>query len=463
LSGDLDKIPKDSTVHIIDFDGTGASKYIDVHDIDNLGVTINTIAELLVATGKWTDVSGLMWKGLWLDGTYHSGDLVRDGVWTMTPIVPTTTDRPAPQEIGSVQQSVALDSVFSQTNNMSLIKMQHDFTITKAGYFKGVRIKVPIYTIDLTNTIYIKHITSGESTILATNATLLSDVWSTISNEAMLVRVGDVIEVGLVLENIDSSNSITGNWTSNRGGGDPAPQQFIVDDFGTPTTLKISHTDLDSGARGTELDNIPVGSAISLRETGDSTRSVTVRVLTADLTPITATDNTVSVIASGDKEVRDNKECAITSNAGGLSATEYYHLTDHYPTNNPSFATITTKLFYDGVEQADTDDAYGINILFQEASMSADWDLVSYSGGSSDSGSSVSAGVEEAPIDGNPYVRVNGEWWIATSIIAVPPFDASDTVGGSPGDTVFDREIDCGIQIRDDVDLDFEGGTPSAV
>ena len=49
--------------------------------------------------------------------------------------------------------------------------------------------------------------------------------------------------------------------------------------------------------------------------------------------------------------------------------------------NSVDFATITGQLIEDGVEDGTVDDdAFGIDIYFQGANWSPDWDIVSYHG-----------------------------------------------------------------------------------
>jgi len=112
-------------------------------------------------------------------------------------------------------------------------------------------------------------------------------------------------------------------------------------------------------------------------ETGSTKRNIEVLVTAIDTTDTTSTKYTVSLIANGNDNIRDNKNCTLRIDAPvGLSP--YTVISDYWLTPAP-FATVISSLQYDDVVQADVDDAYGIDINFQEMSVSPDWDFLALS------------------------------------------------------------------------------------
>ena len=335
----------------------------------------------VVRIGSINDTS-MKWRGVWLDGEYVTYDVVRDGEWTMI-ANKHTSDRPAPQEIGEDEDSVNVDSLFTDSNDTSIVKMVHNFTMTKSGWLKSLDVRVPFFDGDSVSKITLINLTSGVARVI-NNPILTSDNWVTLAVDNSPIAAGTQLQIWFEFYNASAANAINGGWTSNAGTGIPTSQEFNIDNLSTPTVIEISHTDLDSGNRTTELDGVVSGSIIRLTETGDVNRNIEFKVDTVDLTSGTSTKYTVLAgsINNGQKDIRDNKTVTVHIDVPITQPSRYDKLTAYYPTNNPSWATITTELYFNNVLQAGSVDAYGINLNFQEASISNDWDLVATSEGS---------------------------------------------------------------------------------
>ena len=57
-------------------------------------------------------------------------------------------------------------------------------------------------------------------------------------------------------------------------------------------------------------------------------------------------------------------------------ATEYAEELAVWPAGNPAWATVQSFLFYGETNQNVLDSAFGVDIEFQPASVSADWDII---------------------------------------------------------------------------------------
>lgn len=334
----------------------------------------------------------VQWKGGWVDGTYITNDMVRDGDWTM--VVngnnPSTTDRAAPQTKGSPENSINPTQALTPTSDTSVVKMVHNFTMLKTGWLQQLQVRVPFWDLDSVSRVTLVDVTNGGAVVI-NNPILKSDDWVNLLIGNTLYEAGTVGEVWFEFYNSTKVNNINGDWKSNIGTGIPSNEEFNIDNAINPTVIEIDHDDLSSTDRSTELDGVVAGSIILIAESGDITHNVQVEVVTVDTTSATSTKYTVTLLDNGSKDIRDNLPCTISIDVPITQPSQYDVITDYYlgSTNQPSWATIVSRLYYDGVQQADVNDAYGINILFQEASFSADWDMVANSDGGGASGNPV--------------------------------------------------------------------------
>jgi len=320
----------------------------------------------------------LSWFGQWVDGTYDTNDVVRDGAWTMVATT-TTTDRAAPQAIGDADTQPSVDTVWAENNSHTgVVQMRHKYVTTTPGWLQSLRIRAPFWDKDVFTKITFVNNTTGAVNII-NNPILTDDDWTTIRIDNVPYASGADFEIWYEYYNSDELAAINGGWTSNVGTGIPTSQQFNIDNLATPTVIEVSHTDLDSDNRSTELDGVIVGSIININETGDTKRNVEVEVSAIDTTSVTSTKYTVTLIQNGNDDIRDDRTCTIAIDIPITQASIFNYNTDYWLSNPPDWATVSSELYFDGVIQADTNDAYGIEVIFQEASVSTDWEMLAYS------------------------------------------------------------------------------------
>ena len=325
-----------------------------------------------------------VWKGPWVDSSYQYNEMTRDGDWTMICSNPAgTLERPAPTPIGSPEDSIDRDINFSETNYIGIVEMYHEFTLAQSGWLTELYIKVPEFNTDTIARVTVTNVTKGISSVM-NSVILTAEAWTPLALDWRPVGVGVDFIIKFEIYNSTGASDVIGRWDSNEGTGSPANEEFKMNNFVSPSTINIDHNDRSGANRSTALDGIPIGSILLINETGSLDRNVKVRIDAVDTAPLLYTGYTVSVISNGDKNIRDGKECTLTFDLPISQPTRYYDALDYYlgATNQPAFANFTTKLYYDGVLQADVDDAYGIGIIFQEAYVSPDWQLISISGAS---------------------------------------------------------------------------------
>lgn len=388
--------------------GTNSHADIDVHIADTSkhltgspptlpadSITYDNTVSGLVATDvklaideNAVGVSNRMrWNDVWVDGTYIANDVVRDGNWTMVANT-TTTDRPSPQPLGEPEFSIDPNAIFDLAQNSSVLKMVHKYTTTKAGWLEKIQVRTPFWDTNVVSKISFINTTSATTQIFS-DPILNNDAWTTLAINPTPYVAGTQFEIWFEYYNSNNTNNISGGWTSFIGAGTPAPSEFRIDNPSAPTVINIDHTDLDNVNRSTELDGVIAGSIFLAAETGDLARSVEVIVDSINTSNPSYTIYNVSLISVGSKgTIRGDRTCTIDIDIPIAKPSKYNVLPNYYslgsPSNQPSFATVTSELYFNGVQQGgsppNTTDAYGIDVRFQEASISIDWDLLAFAG-----------------------------------------------------------------------------------
>ena len=327
-------------------------------------------------------------KGLWVQSTYQLNDYVRDGIYTGYVINAAGTDeRLAPQNIGSLIYAIDETEVPTTAQSTSVVKMVHKYSVLKTGFIEQIYVRLPEWTPDAQTKITLINHTLNTVTVINNPLIGTADEWVLVKAGSLGVHAGDESEAWFEYYNTAPSARINGGWTSNLGTGAPSAQSFNIDNLSTPTSLVFSHTDLDGSDRTAEMQGVSVDSIINLNETSDTSRSVEVKVTVVDITQPTYTTYTVTVIANGSKDIRNGVTCTVSIDIPVSQPTVYPVFVDYLDVD-PSWANIASELYYGDALQADVNDAYGINLGFQEAYVSPDWFISAMSGSGSSSGDS---------------------------------------------------------------------------
>jgi len=379
---ELQTVLSSETVTDITLDpGYASATDKDVITKDELGTTLTDHVSDPVAHPQYILAEdAVKWDSSYVhEDTVLKNTLVLDGVWTMISTVD-TSEGAAPENIGGVVPSYDQSVALTAQSNASVVSMEHVFTLTKAGYLKNISVYTPAWDLDVVSKVILYNATTGGSAVF-NNPILTEAGWTLLGTGNSLVAIGDVVHVVSEFYHSSDSSNITGGWTSLIDDALLAGANVIDFDSVTATTLvSVNHTDLDTTGRAAELDGVAVGSIIQVSETGDANRSFRAEVTAIDTVPATSTDYTVTFLSQGGNAVRDNKTCTVSIDIPITTLSEYAHNVGYYATQ-PTWCTVATSLEYNGVDQgAATTTAYGIDVQFQEASISDDWDVVSYSG-----------------------------------------------------------------------------------
>lgn len=378
----------------VDKSAVGATNWDELIDTPNTKVgqalklvRVNAIETLL----EYFEDTSIKAGGAWAEGTHLKNTEYTENGWLGYPTVD-TTDHLEPQTVGSPEDSIVKDA-FPTSSDTSVVRMVHEFTITKDCFIQALQVMAPTWDTDSISKITIFNVTAGTVTIID-NPILQAGQFVTLKVGNSILLAGTQIEVWFEFYNSTAANAIDGGWTTNLGTGAPASQQINMDNLATPTVVEIHHTDLDSGDRSTELDGVVSGSIIRITETQSTDRNIEFEVDTVDTAAANSTKYTVLAgsITNGPSDVRSGRTSTTHIDVPISQPTVYGVKTGYYPAGNPSWGTITTELYYGGVQQAGTVDGYPINLICQQAYVSPDWRILAFS-------SSGSAGGTTSPLN----------------------------------------------------------------
>ena len=336
----------------------------------------------------------LRWAGQWSDANnpYDPNEVTRDNEWTMVCVDPNgCTDRPSPQNTGDAEYIISPGATFATASDTSVVTMVHELTVTTSGFLQLLQVRVPAWDLDSVSRITLINVSTGYARIIS-NPVLEVDDWTTILAESIPVVAGTVLRVEFMFYNASDVSSIVGSWTAAITTGVPAGTVVNIDSATNPTVIVIDDDDIGGTSHTAALAAVAVGSVIHIHELGDLARSLEASVVTT--TPGTGnTSYAVTVIDTGIRSVRDGKICSIRVDIPPGVPSQYSAITGYFPGSNPTFGTVTTELYYDAVQQASVTDAYGINMLFQPAEVSPQWELFALYGGGSGGGGNIAGNI----------------------------------------------------------------------
>lgn len=328
----------------------------------------------------------MQWMGNWAGGKYYpQGAFVRDGDWTAI-ANKLTLDKPAP--IPSAVASYSLDWTTpgpppTVENNTSVVVGGQTYTFAESGWIKELRIWISVLTDDTNYRIIIINETDPErpvSTVIE-EPVLVENDWTTISLLDMLVPAGTVLRMYVDALNSATETNITGSWNfegPTNAGVAPAAQSWTRDN--QRTNLRIDKTDLDGTDRSAALESVIPNSLIRMAETDSVGNASSYRVNTVT-DQSTYMEYTVTLVAQSGGDVTAGAVTTVNIDVPIPVATEYVEELLVWGTP-PTWATsVEGFLLFNGVDQAvPTTNAYGVDILFEPAEISLDWDIVSFTG-----------------------------------------------------------------------------------
>jgi hypothetical protein len=335
------------------------------------------------ALGKFSADFRMNWRGNWQAIEYQKHDVVLDSPYTMV-ANKVTTDRAAPQPIGNASWDLPDQPLWTYFSNTSVVGSGHSYLFSETVYVNSLRVFPPVIGENITyrlTTILDGSVSQRELTTLSGNQ------WNILGVDPVLVGAGSTLLVYLEALNSGGSTIVTGGWT--RGiNSNLEPANASWNQNVQRTILRIDFDDLDTADRQSELEGIVVGSTIQIVETAVVQNSITYQVLNPPVTGATSVSYDVVVIDEGVTLPTVGETCTITADVPVPQATDFVGIVDGWVGNQPIYATASSYLAFDGVNQgADPDNQYGVSINVQRIEISDDWDVLALSGSAGGGGS----------------------------------------------------------------------------
>ena len=321
------------------------------------------------------------WGGVWSSAkSYTWNTMVHDDGWLMI-ANKDTTERPAPQPIGSPEFDLPLDPGYAIQENVGVVWSGHELTLIKNGWIKSLSVWVPELSESTNYRIIIANITDPDNPSITTleEPVLNLNDWTVLGIGNTPFTAGSVMLVILDALNSGGDTIYTGGWTRTTDQNATEPTAGNWNKRTQDDVLRINHIDADSVNRQTELEGFIPGTSIQFVSTDDPNQSVAyyVDVTTPGTNAVVYNVTRSSTGIAGEPDVSDI--CTMTATVPVPQSTKYVQRAGYWPSNPTTFASHRGLLRLSGVDQPVPDDAFGVRVEFQEATTSLDWDYMAYS------------------------------------------------------------------------------------
>lgn len=312
-------------------------------------------------------VPWMLWKGAWVPGTYAEGNTVVDNGWTMVCIVDETTERPAPVYVGD--PSYIYDGTIGSDSDVAsqIIIGNRYFNDGHNAVVTGYRVDM---IVDYTYDIYIVR-TPTTTPVSEQLRTVVADAtgWKEYSVDPAFVPKGVPFDVVAVVRAPDPApDTFSGTWDYSTPGNpknDPADGEMFQPD-NNPDQLWVANEDELGADISTDLATLEIGDTI--------TDGLITWTIQSSINEITWWRFTVTPIT---QSIEGVKQFTFTRTAP--KTTTYSIDTDYWLTEGSlnEGLHIADGIYADIVPD---ESAYGIDLIVQLYTQSADWDTVSDSG-----------------------------------------------------------------------------------
>ncbi|RLA58610.1 MAG: hypothetical protein DRQ78_11710, partial [Epsilonproteobacteria bacterium] len=315
-------------------------------------------------------LSKMVWKNVWIDGTYEVNDVVRDGDWTMVANIQ-TTDKPAPVPLGEEQYAYQGINAINQQSTAKQIMFGNRYTLTETAELVGWRIHTVI------GNEYDVYIVEDPLGIDITKhvASFVSDIDGWVENNINPIIIGDGVTFDIVVieHEVDPvSADWTGEWNyTTPNNVTPPSTGGAIQASKLSDVISFHKTDNQGGSRGAELLALSVGDVID---------SGNIRWAIQNIT-----DNSTYVSFDVSPALQDSAGVKTFTFETVVAVTLSYEVDNDYwiPFPNTSGLFIADGNHDDIVPD---NNAYGIDVKYQELNMSDDWDILAVSSVSGGSG-----------------------------------------------------------------------------
>jgi hypothetical protein len=351
--------------------------FLDLNDTptDYVG-DARKVPQVTAAEDALEFVTPVRWRNVWADGEYYNGDMVLDFPYTMI-ANKTTTDKPAPQDVGGLNYILPDVPTWANFANTSLVGSGHSYAFTETVEVHSIRVWPPTIGANIEYRLVLQ---LGNSISQRVLTNLTAGQWNILGSDPLIVPSGSTLLAYLETENSGSSTQVTGGWTRGLNSNNVEPANANWNRNNNNNVVRIDFDDLDTVNRQSELEGIIVGSTIQFVETAIPANFIIYRVVANPVTLTTSVSYSVVEIDRGIAEPTVGQNCTMTADIPIAASTDFVGIVNGWVGNEPVYADVTSALFFDGVDQgADPDNQYGVDIAVQRLSISPDWDFVAKS------------------------------------------------------------------------------------
>ena len=301
----------------------------------------------------------------------------------------TTTDDAMPTLIGGATYGLPDVPAFVGYSNASGVYSGHLYAFRQSGYFRGLRVWVNELSESTSYRFLISRNPNGANprTTVIESTALNLDGWTNLAVSNDLVLAGE--ELLVMIDALNTGDNVTWayNWSrdgsSNNEAGFPPPGMWNTNSGSS--VLRINWVDAETipAAHQLELQVIP-GTLFEISEVGDPARYTHYSTAGAYIEDVVNeyTRYPVIVADEGGGGARVGEPCQVRAVQPIAQATSFVGMDAYWNAGTfPSWATVTSALKFDGVDQpVQGDEAYGIDMLYQPIQKSDDWDVFGYLG-----------------------------------------------------------------------------------
>ena len=318
----------------------------------------------------------MYWSGAYLLGnTYEPNEVVTDEGW-LAIANKLTTERPAPQPTGDPTNAIELSPLFppaftDQTINSSAVLWGQRYTYDMDGYFN--RIYWYISDGNVGNEIELWLVTDPTGTprlqVLVPNFVIKAGDegdWNVFSVGQRLVTAGSSFDIVALMWPTTSQQTWVGNWDYERKNGNPDQGKAWHQSGSNQDILRFHQVDENDVNQDANFQLLGPGSTISMAASGFEWTIVDINKITGSVWECQ--------VEPASRAGEDNSNFTFTY--FGAADMEYVRQ-DNYWASVPQVEGLFSA---DGSypQVLEDNNLYGIDIEFQEALISDDWDLLSY-------------------------------------------------------------------------------------
>ena len=313
----------------------------------------------------------MRWCGRWDPGdTYVANQVAAQDAWTMI-ANKTTTDPPAPQEVGLAEYKLPDAPSWSAQSNVSEVLTAIQITNIIGLYLATkMRVWIPNISASVTYRVVAQNLVTGD--VEAGDPFAGDSVGSTGWLETSFpgdsfLSTGDEIRLILSAINSSATTSFNGPWDYSSSNQAAVPATGEVFERNNRTYIRFDKTDDLGAPRGAELATVIAGTVITADTQtwdvifeSDGGTYIEYEIVRSGIPPAVGVHTFTFVIPTA-------------------AATDYVELAGYWTANPLDSATVQGVRQFGNDAPVIDDTAYGIDVEVQEMAASPDWELVAYS------------------------------------------------------------------------------------